>query len=127
MRNAKHKRGSAAVLVAACILVLQAFLSAWAFAAAPDRPVLDAYGNPLCITSGVHENTTPPGDHSKLGGCCTFSCSASASLLTALPGGTPGLHSPLPAAPALRRYGDRIERHKPDHDPGSPRAPPILA
>ena len=123
MHQARQKRGSTVAFVAACVLVLQSFLSAWA-AGAFAAPMLDAFGNSLCITSIDHDGTTPAHDHSSLPDCCTFGCSMESSLLAAAPGDEVGLARPL-AADEIR-YGLVRPFHiqAPDHDPGSPRAPP---
>lgn len=122
MRQARHRRGSAVALVAACVLALQTCLTAWAAAA---MPLLDAFGNPLCITSVDHDGTSPPSDHSSLPDCCTFGCSMASPLAAAGPGDGIGLLRPLSSADV--RFG-RVEAFHiqgPDHDPGSPRAPPV--
>ena len=127
MHQVRHRRGSAVAFVAACVLVLQSFLSAWAASAMPATPTLDIFGNPLCITSVDHDASGQPGDQSAVQNCCAFGC-ASASPLPEPPGGEAGLLRPLLAHSGLRFHaGDEVRGDSPDHDPGSPRAPPLTA
>jgi hypothetical protein len=116
-----------AALVAACVIVLQSFFTAWAAGAMPIQPMLDIFGNPLCITSLDKGNKGPVGDHSKLPDCCTFGCTMGSSVLAVAPTEhaeplRPLLRSRV-VAPLYRTDAIQI----PDHDPGSPRAPPLTA
>jgi hypothetical protein len=111
-------------LVAAMLFLVQSLTGS---AAAGQGPLqLDAFGNPLCITSGDHKGV-PSGDHGKMPGCCLLGCSASATIAGA-PADEASLiigfrtevaGRPLPA-PIVIVQAD-------DHDPGSPRAPPAFA
>lgn len=127
MHQVRHRRGSAVAFVAACILVLQSFLSGWATGALAATPMLDAFGNPLCVTSGDHDGKRPANDHSKVPDCCTFGCSIASSLLAAAPDDRIGPLRPLSSDDF--RFGSLESFHlqSPDHDPGSPRAPPLTA
>jgi hypothetical protein len=112
-------------LVAAALFLVQSLSGG--FAVAAGNIPLDAFGNPLCITSSDHGTPADRSDHGKMPGCCMLGCAASATVATAPPGETsliivfrteaPG--RPLPA-PIVIVQAD-------DHDPGSPRAPPALA
>jgi hypothetical protein len=112
-------------LAAACLLVLQAVVGAFAIGSSPQ---VDAFGNPLCVTSldssgqGSHD-----AGHSKLAGCCTLGCSMFAPVLPApsqqaAPASELRLLSHLPV---LRLDADLPPAR--DHSPGSPRAPPPAA
>ena len=117
------RRGLA--LVAAWLFLVQSL--AGGFALAAGEVPLDAFGNPLCITSTDHGAPADNSDHGKMPGCCMLGCAASATVAGAPPDETsliivfrtetPG--RPL-AAPIATIQAD-------DHDPGSPRAPPALA
>lgn len=125
MRQVRHRRGSAVAFVAACVLVLQSFLGAWATGAYAATPMLDAFGNPLCITSIDHDGTTPAHDHSKTPDCRTFGCSMVSPLLAAAPSDEIGLSRPLVADDTRYQLVQSFDVQGPDHDPGSPRAPPL--
>lgn len=118
-------RRSAVAFVAATILVVQAFLSAWAGAAMAAQPMFDAFGNPLCISDTVRDSGAPGDDHGKLPSCCTLGCSAVSPLL-APPGDVVAaglaLSVSIARAPAARTVPIVAGL---DHDPGSPRAPPL--
>jgi hypothetical protein len=108
-------------LAAAWLLLVQSI--AGSFAAAPQQ-ALDAFGNPLCITSTDHSQ--PDNDHHKVPGCCILGCNAIASYIASPPDDA-WLENGFEAttirfAPALRD----IVVGEDDHDPGSPRAPPTL-
>lgn len=126
MHQVAHRRGSAVALLAACLLVLQSLLSGWA--AAQAAPMLDAFGNPLCLTSAGHDGgTAPPGDHSSLPQCCALGCGAASPLLAAGPTDETGLLRPLSSAAVRFEHVRTFHDHGPDHDPASPRAPPLIA
>lgn len=124
MDEMRNRRGSKVAFVAACVLVLQSFLSAWAVGA---MPVLDAFGNPLCVTSVDHGSTTPNGGHSKLPDCCAFGCSMVSPLLAVATADGTGISQPLPSDHIRFGLGHSFHVDGPDHDPGSPRAPPLTA
>jgi hypothetical protein len=107
------------------LLVLQSFLSAWAAGAMPIQPTLDAFGNPLCITSGDHGGGSA--DHSKLPDCCTFGCSAVSPMLAARAADGTSIARPLLVSHVLFAVGEAVVTASPEHDPGSPRAPPLTA
>lgn len=126
MRAAEHKRNIFVALVAALILLAQTALSGWGSGAMAATPMLDAFGNPLCITS-----TDPTGgstsDHSKMPNCCTFGCSTVSPLLAIPDSDGTGLARPLIVSDVLFSIGKGVVLPSPDHDPGSPRAPPLTA
>ena len=95
-------------------------------AAGSSRMQVDAFGNPLCM--GGEEDSGSPADHSKLPTCCTIGCTMGSSVTT----------SPdADATVALVWHTDEddvvtsVETVLPpkaaEHDPGSPRAPPLTA
>lgn len=113
-------------IIAAAILFVQLILGGFALGtAAAGQPMLDAYGNPLCITSGHASDDGDGMPHSALPDCCTPGCSMFA----------PATHSdrefvalanPLSAsceAGAAVVFTNEITST--DHDPGNPRAPPL--
>jgi len=115
-------------LAAAYILILQSVVGALALGAGPNARLLDAFGNPLCITSADHSEQAPARHHNApLPDCCTAACSNFAPVF--LPA-RPFAHvaNPLPMdAEPLRSVAEAGPRPAPEHDPGSPRAPPALA
>lgn len=123
-----RRSGTAVALAAAFVLVLQSFATAWASGAMPLGPMLDGFGNPLCVTGVVHDDGAPAGDHSKVPNCCTLGCGIAAPIVPAasdaaavwprMPIGGKAAGWPAVSAPIL---------DQPDHDPGSPRAPPLNA
>ncbi|MGC4025131.1 MAG: hypothetical protein QM744_08230 [Mesorhizobium sp.] len=78
-----QRRQVAFALVAAIVFVLQTLGSAWADRAVP---LLDAFGNPLCVSNEVPGGGQHQGDHGKLTDCCTIACNS----LTALALGPQG-------------------------------------
>lgn len=124
MDQVRHRRGSAVALVAALVLVLQSFLGAWATGALAATPMLDAFGNPLCITSAGHDGTTPAGDHSTMLDCCVFGCSMASPWLAAAPESGVGLLQLLSSDDLRFGGAESFLIRGPDHDPGNPRAPP---
>lgn len=126
MRPMSRRWDWRAVFAAAILLVFQSSLSAFAIGAASGPMPLDAFGNPLCITSSDispqdGESGQPPALHE----CCTLGCAAGQSLAT------PQEHadaigiertsaSILPVALAQ----DRVQPD--DYHPGNPRAPPAV-
>jgi hypothetical protein len=125
LRQVRHRRGSAVAFIAALVLVLQSFLSASASGAFAATPLLDAFGNPLCITSVDRDGSPPTHDHSKLTDCCAFGCSMVSPLFAAAPGDDIGLSSPLASDDIRYELIQSFHIRAPDHDPGSPRAPPM--
>ena len=123
----RHKRGSLTALVAAFVLVLQSSLAVWASAAAPAEPMLDSWGNVLCITGMDQEDGNPANDHSGMLDCCTLGCGVSAAALAAPSDASIVLLHPPLGSNAARAVPAAPVDLLPDHDPGSPRAPPLMA
>lgn len=130
-RTVRHFRrkswGPGFALVAAYMLVLQAMLGAFALGAAAASPVLDTFGNPLCIVS-TDEATMPDGgqdDHGALPDCCGSLCGMLAPL-TAEDRAPRSLSNPL--SPFLQvefAFEEVVLPHASVHHPGNPRAPPV--
>lgn len=125
LHHVTYKRRSTVAFIAALVLVLQSFLSAWTASAFPATPMLDAFGSPLCITSGDHHGTAPANDHSKMPNCCALGCSMASPLLAAAPGNGVGLLRPLSSNDIQLHHTETFLIEGQDHDPGSPRAPPL--
>jgi hypothetical protein len=117
-----------AALVAACLLLLQSTLGAFAFTQGADASRLDTFGNVICTHDGAverHDGNSPP---SHLPACCVLGCSMSSST-TLAPTADTGL---VPAGlsfktlsfifPAAIHLGFARE-----HSPSNPRAPPPAA
>ncbi len=119
---AAHRKDKTVAFIAAFVLLLQTLLASWS--ASADAMALDAFGNPLCITSSDGGST--PGDvPAKIPNCCTLGCSMSSTVLA----------GPVPEHPVVipvtgEYAGAVIAQEAPrharrDHGPGSPRAPPL--
>ena len=121
----QHRQGSLTALVAALVLVLQSSLTLWAFAAVPADPMLDRWGNPLCITGMNQDGDNPATDHSGMLDCCTFGCGVSSASLAAPSGAGIALLPPPVRVDALWGARKAVDIQIADHDPGSPRAPPL--
>ena len=125
LRIALHDKRSLTAILAAVVFVVQMMLSSWAMAASVGQPMVDAFGNPLCVTDAGGNPSNPPKDHNKLPACCTIGCSAFSAGLVAFPADPARVSlapSPEPAF-TLPRASDPVVHL--DHDPGSPRAPPV--
>lgn len=130
MSNRRRKQLNVGLaLVAAYMLVLQALIGAFALGSAAASPMLDAFGNPLCITS-MHstDNGSGGSDHGTMPDCCTASCSMFAPA-TADERTLSSVANPLPVVTARPAPGfDTVAHtHAPEENPGSPRAPPATA
>lgn len=124
MVEARRKSRSWTAFVAGFVFVLQTFAVAWTTGAMAAAPQLDAFGNPLCITSGDHDQGVPAGDHSKLVECCTFGCSAPWTTVADAPDGVT-LWRPLVAADQVFHASPVARAEAAEHRPHSPRAPPL--
>jgi hypothetical protein len=125
LSHLNRKSRTPVALAAGILLAVQAFASALAIGSSPVTPLVDAFGNPLCITGshagGDQDNRTNVLD------CCSFGCGPSAPLVPSQVGNEldPGFLL-LPAEPFRAREAQNRPRHS-RHDPGNPRAPPLLA
>ncbi|MEW9806362.1 hypothetical protein [Mesorhizobium marinum] len=123
MNATKQQRRLPLALVAAAVLVLNALLSPWAYAA-PQGTLVDAFGNPLCITSADGHAPSPARDHSSFPDCCTLGCAGAAHALAAPPGAGDALAHPLLPRAVAASASEPIVLKPAGHNPGSPRAPP---
>ncbi|KAA0972194.1 hypothetical protein FPY71_03515 [Aureimonas fodinaquatilis] len=112
-------------LVVAYMLVLQSVAGAWAHGVGPDSSRLDAFGNPLCITSTDQHTGSSDQPHSNLPNCCTLGCGMFVQALAAT--GNSGSVQAFEPFPRLIAFPARSEAStpQPDYNPGSPRAPPF--
>lgn len=113
-------------LVAIYMLVLQGMLGAFAMGAASASPMLDAFGNPICITSDNSVADAPdPVRHTPLPDCCVSGCSMFAPV-TADEREPRSLANPLSSSVTPLRAPDRVDVHAftLERGPGSPRSPP---
>jgi len=124
LKRRKQHFSAYVAFLAACVLFLQSFFSAYAIAGVPTQPALDAFGNPLCITStwSGQDEKTPV--HSQLPNCCTFGCSSVSPLLP-----TPDFNQ---VVALITRFDEKAVffhqalffSHPSTREPGLPRAPP---
>lgn len=115
--------GFGVAFAAALMLVLQTATAALAIG--QGTPPLDIFGNPLCITTSTDHTAPAKSDHPSLAECCTLGCNM---LSTALATPPDGVVVPVALQPhgALRFIPARLDPSTaPEHDPGSPRAPPL--
>ena len=111
------------VLVAALVLALQSFLTAWAAGA---MPMLDTWGNPLCVNS-VEESGAGHGEHANLSTCCAMGCVSGFSALAG-PDADHFVAVLRVAALSLSTMREGLPRFAaPAPHPGNPRAPPAAA
>lgn len=125
MHQLIRRQASTVAFIAACVLVLQSCLGALAAGAMASAPMLDVYGNPLCVTGGHHHDTAPPNDHSRLPNCCILGCSTPSPLLAASPADSAWLRRLPYSNDVSFEFVHPFHIPAPDHDPGSPRAPPL--
>lgn len=119
-------RGRLGAFGAVILLVLQTFLTAHGAGAAPAHPILDAFGNPICITGTTDADSSSGDGHSGAPGCCTMGCAMSAAgPLPPVATAGEAMRPPL-QAPISRDVSETALRDHNDHDPGNPRAPPAL-
>jgi hypothetical protein len=111
-------------LVAACLLLLQTTLGAFAFGTAPDASQLDAFGNVICTHEGAVQ--LPGGDQHQqhMPACCMLGCGkVSAAFAPPAHGGV----APASLSFETVAFGLPAVRH-PDvtreRSPANPRAPP---
>jgi len=123
MRAAWHSKFASKQIawMAICVIVLQTTLTAWASHASA-TPTVDAFGNPLCITStDGHE---PDDRKPSIPNCCALGCAFTSQLVTAPDFTvTPVAFRVVQPIPALAAIALPAVIQG-EHDPGSPRAPP---
>jgi hypothetical protein len=121
-----HRKDLTVAFVAALVLLLQTFLSSWALAAQPVDAASDAFGNVLCVTS-TDDGPGPDAPLKKIPNCCTLGCNASPSVLPAPSAGAATIPAARAAIPVVFPSVRAPSLARPDHEPGSPRAPPQTA
>lgn len=125
----REKSGRVGVaIIAAYMLVLQSLVGAFALGTAAASPVLlDAFGNPLCITSSLGaDSDAENGNHSAMPDCCTVACSMFAPI-TAEERAPRSLYNPVAriTQPAEPVYESVTVSFALLRSPGSPRSPPF--
>ena len=129
MRHFRLMSGRTGIaLVASYMLVLQALFGAFALGADASAPLLDAFGNPLCVTgSGKAGIDNHRGEHTPLPDCCTAACNMSVADV-ADGRSRHSLANPLPVSPAQSRASFEVVADVPalERAPGSPRPPPSM-
>ncbi|MFB2550004.1 hypothetical protein ACEVQ6_02815 [Ciceribacter sp. sgz301302] len=112
----------------ACLLVFQAMAVGLAHAAGADRPVLDAFGNPLCSAGPAEGQPSSPPPHSPAD-CMALACGMGTS---AVPPDRTAAKFPFPQSAAFLFVLSSPDRAIPSPTPdaretGQPRAPPFLS
>ncbi|UVK47460.1 hypothetical protein BPNPMPFG_003238 [Mesorhizobium sp. AR07] len=114
-------------LVAACLLLLQSMLGAFAFGTGPNASQLDAFGNVICTREGAAQlpGGNPPPSH--LPACCVLSCGMSSAAFAPPPEaglalGSLSFEAVAFVFPAILHLDFARER-----SPSNPRAPPLKA
>lgn len=116
--------GFGVALVAALMLVLQTV--AGAVALGQGTPPLDIFGNPLCITSASGHTAPAKSEHPALTECCTLGCNVVSVVAVTPPDGT-GLLLGRQLETSIVFMALRPDASiAPEHDPGNPRAPPLV-
>jgi len=115
-------------LAAAFLLVLQSMTASLAMGMMAGSTEFDAFGNPLCITGVSYgDGTSQDGGQHHIPECCTMGCPMLSGAQASPPDQNPIVLRDAPVAVLIdARYGTP-PRVAPDHDPGSPRAPPLSA
>ncbi|MFC3073223.1 hypothetical protein [Shinella pollutisoli] len=125
MGRTTRKGHGAIALLAALAFAVQFFLTAWAAAAMPAGPGLDAFGNPLCITGQDHGGSSD--DRTALPTCCMLGCNAASPLAFAPDGETASFVPPSVLSYLLAAPRRTVSVETADYRPGNPRAPPQAA
>ncbi len=120
----RSRSGLGLALVAACMFVLQSVIGACTLERVPGFPQLDIFGNPLCIGAENSKSGDRDGGRSHATDyCCLLGCDMPSNLLAG--SSDTGWLLRIHVSTGARlfpppRAGPR------DHDPGYPRAPPLL-
>lgn len=126
MKHLRHiGTGKGVAFAAAWLLIVQMVAGAFLLGSANATPMVDAFGNPLCITSEATDGNPDDGRrYAGLPDCCSTLCGMAAPA-------TPDDRTPRFLANPLTSVSvdhvgedDHLGIVAPDHDPGSPRAPP---
>jgi len=115
-------------LAAALVFVLQSVAGAFAGGAPTASLQRDAFGNPICITSGDYGVPGQgDGDHAGHGQCCVLGCASGAAVLDIPPAGFALQHPGASSISAASRPFAGIGASDQEYRPGNPRAPPLAA
>ena len=113
--------------IAAYALVVQMVLGSILLGSAVAAPVVDDFGNPLCITHAGGSGQSDHKDGSKLPECCTQACSVLTPVLAPqlsdnfLSNRLEASSKPVPIEVDTGPF------ERPETSPGNPRAPPQAA
>jgi len=126
--NIRRQRWSiTAAFVAACVLLLQSTLGAFAFGTAPDASQIDAFGNVICTHEGAVQ--LPGGDphQQHMPSCCMLGCSMASAAYAPPPGVGIGPVSLSFETVAFVLASVRHADVTRERSPANPRAPPLTA
>ncbi len=127
-RIGQQRRRTGVAFVATLVLFLQALVGAYATGAAAAAPMLDAFGNPLCMP-GMEQSggEADRSGHKTLPDCCTVSCSM---FLSAFSDERPAHSLSNPLSASVAHALSTLDAHAPtfalERRSGRPRAPPRL-
>jgi hypothetical protein len=120
----KGNRPSCAVAVfAALLLLVHSVALSWGAGAMSAGPMLDRFGNPLCITSG--EQDLPTQQHDKVPSCCTLGCMSAGVWSAGATGDNPSYLLDLPVHLAVGGRAVHAHRDRPEYRQNGARAPPV--
>lgn len=122
----RRRNGWQVALIAACMLVLNVAVSAFALGAMPNPPQLDVFGNPICSSAEHSDTGDHGGGHGQPTDCCLLGCSMSSQLLVTAPSDA-GWVLPIPvSSDGLRSLSSKVRFRARENYSGYPRAPPTL-
>jgi hypothetical protein len=116
------RRSYAVAVVAAALLFVHSIALAWNAGAMPLGPMLDQFGNPLCITSGDHDAPAQP--HGEVPSCCAIGCMFAASWTAGASGDKPSYLLEIPDHVAANGCPVHQHQDRPEFRQNGPRAPP---
>jgi len=126
-KRRRHGRFGLVAVAVAIVMALQILLGTFAMAANAATPMVDAFGNMLCINSaeGDDSGSTPNKDRPLLPECCTLACGLVHSFVPA-DTSVAALFNPLsePLQRPVIRFAEPFHSVL-DSLPGNPRAPPF--
>ncbi|TIO08582.1 DUF2946 family protein [Mesorhizobium sp.] len=116
-----------AAFAAACLLLLQSALGAFAFGLSPNVSQLDAFGNVICAQEGAGQ--LPDGDPHRqhMPACCVLGCGVASAAYAPPPaaGTVSGIFS-VEAVTFVLPVFRHLDFTR-DRSPSNPRAPPATA
>jgi len=124
---AAHRKDRTVALAVALVLLLQAFFTAWTNGAmASGIMPADAWGNPICVTSP--DGSPSPADGGvNIPNCCVLGCTMSSMAIPQPPLADQAVRVDLTGTEVRFFATNPPVGTSRDHDPGSPRAPPLTA